>query len=554
MRVSTPSARRGLLICLFLLCVKNEQMTNASPSPQISFGEEEPAVEEDPEVGARFGNNNKQGGLLASVLGVDPLGRPNGGQSSGNNGGQSFADILNGGGQNSGNNGGQNFGNNGGQNFGNNGGQNFGNNGGQNFGNNGGQNSGNNGAFTNGNNCCCSTTSTCPSTNGQLNNGGDEEGFGGLIPRSGPNNTVNVRTGGDEKSDLASLAANIGVRIVNNAPDDAFTRGNCPLGTRECCFASNVNLNTFGSSCAPPGQTPFVPWNQGCQERNTNFGGKTCGQRFYTPLQNLEKGQASPEEFPWVCMMLTDTDRFLGSCAIVPEKSDNDIGTGTFRVITAAHKLGSLKQNEQLKIRIIEYDGSGFVDSERNPHEDFVVSRFIVHPNFNKKRLSDDIAVIILEQPIDLVSKQGVNAGCFPACSNMFEHKFTNGTGVRCWVAGWGRDASKDLGGKFSFVQRKVDVPIFNRGRCENRMKQELSNRFRLRSGEVCAGGEAGKDSCDGDGGAPLVCQSNQGNWHVVGLVAWGVGCATPDVPGIYVNVYHYLDFITSASHRRNQG
>jgi hypothetical protein len=47
------------------------------------------------------------------------------------------------------------------------------------------------------------------------------------------------------------------------------------------------------------------------------------------------------------------------------------------------------------------------VDSERNPHEDFVVSRFIVHPNFNKKRLSDDIAVIILEQPIDLVSKQG---------------------------------------------------------------------------------------------------------------------------------------------------
>ena len=88
------------------------------------------------------------------------MGRPNG-QNSGNNGGQSFADILNGGGQNSGNNGGQNFGKNGGQNFG----------------NNGGQNSGNNGAFTNGNNCCCSTTSTCPSTNGQLNNGGDEDGF-----------------------------------------------------------------------------------------------------------------------------------------------------------------------------------------------------------------------------------------------------------------------------------------------------------------------------------------------------------------------------------------
>ena len=61
----------------------------------------------------------------------------------------------------------------------------------------------------------------------------------------------------------------------------------------------------------------------------------------------------------------------------------------------------------QLKIRIIEYDGSGYnPQKERVPHEDFEVSRFIVHPNFNSKRLSDDIAVIILDRPINLVSKQ----------------------------------------------------------------------------------------------------------------------------------------------------
>ena len=77
---------------------------------------------------------------------------------------------------------------------------------------------------------------------------------------------------------------------------------------------------------------------------------------------------------------------------------------------------------------------------------------------------------------------------------------------------------------------------------------------FRLHPGEVCAGGEAGKDSCDGDGGAPLVCKSQEGNWHVVGLVAWGNGCAKAGVPGIYVNVHHYMDFITAVpvSHIRN--
>merc|ERR1711988_1177895 len=503
MKVSRPRLEGGLLLCFFLLCVKN-----VHAKAQISFGEdptppkktEENPVPENPEIGTRTGvNSQRQGGLLADILGVDPLGRPQSG----------------------------NIGNNGNSN---------------NFGNNGNNNNFDDGPeerFTS--SCCCTPNNFCPSTNGQLGNG-DEDGFSGLKPglSSDPK---------DNKDSLDELKANIGVRIVNDAPDTPI--GGCPSGTKECCYPSNININSFGSQCFPTGgnQNQFVPWDQGCLQRVPRNGGKQCGQRFFTPLQNLEKGQASPEEFPWICMMLTDSDRFLGSCAIIPEDSDNDISRGTYRVITAAHKLSSLEQNEQLKIRIIEYDGSGYnPQKERVPHEDFEVSRFIVHPNFNSKRLSDDIAVIILDRPINLVSKQGVNAACLPACGNMFEYQFSNGTGVRCWVAGWGRTC-EDC--NFSFIQRKVDVPIFNRRNCENVMKGELSSRFRLRAGEVCAGGEAGKDACDGDGGSPLVCQSEEGNWHVVGLVAWGVGCAEHATPGIYVNVYQYEDFITNLAHRR---
>lgn len=32
--------------------------------------------------------------------------------------------------------------------------------------------------------------------------------------------------------------------------------------------------------------------------------------------------------------------------------------------------------------------------------------------------------------------------------------------------------------------------------------------------------------------------------WYVVGLVAWGIGCGTSNVPGVYVNVANYIAWI----------
>ena len=75
-------------------------------------------------------------------------------------------------------------------------------------------------------------------------------------------------------------------------------------------------------------------------------------------------------------------------------------------------------------------------------------------------------------------------------------------------LIGYGRKQGSD---GISFVQRKVDLPIFpDRTECNNRLKNALPARrrpdFQLHPGEICAGGEENKDTCDGDGGAPLVC------------------------------------------------
>ena len=43
-------------------------------------------------------------------------------------------------------------------------------------------------------------------------------------------------------------------------------------------------------------------------------------------------------------------------------------------------------------------------------------------------------------------------------------------------------------------------------------------NRYKILPGELCAGAELGKDSCYGEGGFPLVCQSEEDKWHAVGI------------------------------------
>jgi len=392
--------------------------------------------------------------------------------------------------------------------------------------------------------CCASSRSACPGGQG----GGSGSFVDAIVPRGGENKKSDAndpRSGGDYEDD------DISVRIVTDF-DYEDTNDNiqrCPAGTQRCCYRSRSALSQVRNQCRSIGNEE--QWGQFCSDpnvRDTTADGFQCGERFPVETSGLRKGQAKPYEFPWTCLVLNGNNDFLGTCAIIPNNRNNDISRGTDRVITAAHKLSSVQANDEIKVRIIEYDASGFNNPETESHQEFTVTKFRVHPQFQSKRLSHDVAILFLSQNIALTSTKAVNAACLPRCANMFDYQFRNGTGTRCWVAGWGKDK---LGGNFQFIQKKIDVPIQpNRIICENALRdafrrQGLSSRgLRLSESEICAGGEKGKDACEGDGGAPLVCQADTGRWYVVGLVTWGVGCAEPDVPGVYANVHNMLSFI----------
>jgi len=403
------------------------------------------------------------------------------------------------------------------------------------------------GRQTRGDHCCCvSTSQRCP-----VPSNGD--GSGGIDPRLNLNQTRSRR----QAEALEDFE--IGTRIVNNPPSEEL-ESSCPRNTRSCCYATRSELSSVDSFCrAYPGQTNEI-WRQPCNEgryvTNGPYTGNQCGERFPRDVAT-EGAEAKPYEMPWTCLVLKANNDFVGSCAIVPDNRENNIASGTDRVITAAHKLKNVQGPDLLKVRIIEYDASGFqqgVESEQ--HREFTVSTIRVHPNYDPKRLNHDVAILFLEQRISLTGRnnRNVNAACLPQCSNMFSHRYNNGTGVRCWVAGWGKDS---VDGNFNFIQNKVDVPLVDFNTCDNAMRRALQNagqnarNFRLSRSEVCAGGQAEKDACDGDGGAPLVCQAKTGRWYVVGLVTWGVGCGKKGVPGVYANVHNMLDFIVSPRNSR---
>merc|ERR1712018_772611 len=243
------------------------------------------------------------------------------------------------------NQGGNNF-NQGGNNF-NQGGNNF-NQGNSNF------NQGNSN-FNQGNSFCCCVplNDQCGDPLGRYIEELDLVGDGLINPRLKPfEEEATKRT--------SQRSASIIPRIVNN-PNVAETAPltTCPSGQKACCYDPSVDQSFLGRSCISPGSSQvgrFENVQYGCNERVVSSR-KECGTRnFPAPSRNLQHGEASPGEFPWTCLILNGNNDFIGSCAIIPNDSSNNNGRGTRKVVTAAHKLKNVQQNEFLKIRVGEYD------------------------------------------------------------------------------------------------------------------------------------------------------------------------------------------------------
>ncbi|XP_071533497.1 uncharacterized protein [Panulirus ornatus] len=279
-----------------------------------------------------------------------------------------------------------------------------------------------------------------------------------------------------------------------------------------CC-----NLETYQGSSS----SPFNSFSDGaCGIKNSDG----VNGRINQLMQ--QEGDAEFGEYPWQAAVLKK------------EGYDNVyVCAGTLiddrYILTAAHCVKGYEAFE-LRIRLGEWDVNR--DTEFYPYFESDVVAVYVHPDFYSGNLINDIAIIRNVIPVDFILNPHVAPVCLPSHNDF--------TGQRCWVSGWGKD-DFGSGGNYQNILKEVDLVVVSRGVCETALQQtRLGSSYRLHPGMLCAGGQLGKDACKGDGGGPLACESSDGSFQLAGIVSWGIGCGADGVPGVYVNVAHYLDWI----------
>lgn len=103
---------------------------------------------------------------------------------------------------------------------------------------------------------------------------------------------------------------------------------------------------------------------------------------------------------------------------------------------------------KMLKIRAGEWDTQ--TRDELFPHQDRPVAEIIIHENYYAGGLHNDIALMILQEPVEL--SEIVNTVCLPPQQYNFD-------GSRCFASGWGKDVwGKE--GKYQVILKKIDLPI----------------------------------------------------------------------------------------------
>ncbi|XP_044312998.1 phenoloxidase-activating factor 2 [Drosophila rhopaloa] len=288
----------------------------------------------------------------------------------------------------------------------------------------------------------------------------------------------------------------------------------CPSSVDVCCADNRTRNETLNPK--PLDQRPNQP--KGCGVRNT-------GGLDFT-LSGVTQNEAGFGEFPWTVALLHSGNlSYFCAGSLIHQQV----------VLTAVHCVES-HTSGTFTVRAGEWDSQ--TTKERLPYQERTVQRVINHPQFKSRNVAYDFALVILSQALNL--DDHINVICLP------QQEAVPAPAITCFSTGWGKDVFGSLG-KYSVIMKRVPLPVVDFNSCQARLRStRLGPKFALDRSFICAGGQRGIDTCQGDGGAPLACPigiSSNNRYQQSGIVAWGIGC-NDEVPAAYANVALVRDWI----------
>ena len=215
-------------------------------------------------------------------------------------------------------------------------------------------------------------------------------------------------------------------------------------------------------------------------------------------------------DFPWNAVLFINGNADCGGSVISPEW-----------ILTVGHCTNGLKTNKaKIVVGVSNYQGA----------TQLPVSEIITHPDYHDPTTKNDIGLIKLATPLDII-----NSNVRPICLPRKDMCLSSSESA--WITGWGAtkangsDSPKDLHG--------AEIPIVTSAYCT----QKYGNEY-FQASMTCAADGTGTDGCDGDSGSPLSHIHN--GYHTIwGMNSWSnVPCAKNGYPGVYNRVAAFTQFI----------